>query len=127
MSRTCEVIDPCTEQSIGTIALGSAADAEKTVAAARRAFASFSQTTNEERIEPLKRIVGDPEAPQRRARRNQLTGNGRAALHRPGRAGGHERCHFEQAIKAIEKLCLRLPIAGLSKVVTEHRAFPDTG
>jgi aldehyde dehydrogenase (NAD+) len=34
-----EVIDPSTEQPIGSIAIGSAADAQKAIAAARRAFA----------------------------------------------------------------------------------------
>ncbi|WVT76362.1 aldehyde dehydrogenase family protein (plasmid) [Sinorhizobium chiapasense] len=57
VSKILEVIDPSTEQPTGTIALGSAADAEKAVAAARRAFASFSQSPKEERVELLKRIV----------------------------------------------------------------------
>ncbi|MBB4194679.1 acyl-CoA reductase-like NAD-dependent aldehyde dehydrogenase, partial [Rhizobium aethiopicum] len=57
VSKTLEVIDPSTEELMGTIALGSAADAEKAVAAARRAFASFSHTSKEERVELLRRIV----------------------------------------------------------------------
>ncbi|MBB4571814.1 aldehyde dehydrogenase family protein [Rhizobium leucaenae] len=54
---TREIIDPSTEQPIGTIAMGSAADAHKAIAAARSAFASFSQTTKEERLALLKRIL----------------------------------------------------------------------
>ena len=45
VSKTLEVIDPSTELPIGTIALGSAADAERAVTAARRAFSSFSQSS----------------------------------------------------------------------------------
>ena len=39
------VINPATEQSIGTISIGTAADADRAVKAARKAFASYSQTT----------------------------------------------------------------------------------
>jgi aldehyde dehydrogenase (NAD+) len=55
--RPFEVIDPATEQPIARIALGSAKDVDLAVAAARRAFEDFSQTTREERLELLNRIV----------------------------------------------------------------------
>ncbi|MFT4183643.1 MAG: aldehyde dehydrogenase family protein [Rhizobium sp.] len=55
--RTLEVIDPATEQPIGTIALGSPADAEKAIKAARAAFETFSTTTRDERLSLLKRIL----------------------------------------------------------------------
>jgi aldehyde dehydrogenase (NAD+) len=51
------VINPATEEQIATISLGSAADVDKAVAAAKRAFDSFSETTVEERRELLQRIV----------------------------------------------------------------------
>ena len=51
------VINPATEQAMYDIALGSAADVDKAVAAARRAFESFSQTTRDERVALLTRIV----------------------------------------------------------------------
>ncbi|MBK8763313.1 MAG: aldehyde dehydrogenase family protein [Burkholderiaceae bacterium] len=51
------VINPATEQPMYDIALGSAADVDKAVAAARRAFETFSQTTREERVALLTRIV----------------------------------------------------------------------
>ncbi|WP_425336102.1 aldehyde dehydrogenase family protein [Sinorhizobium numidicum] len=57
MSRIREVIDLSTEQPIGTMAIGSAADAQKAIAAARNAFVSFSQTTKEERLALLKRTL----------------------------------------------------------------------
>ena len=57
--RTHEVINPATEQVCGRISLGSAADVDKAVAAARRAFASWSQTSREERISVLQRILAE--------------------------------------------------------------------
>ena len=52
------VLNPATEEPIATISLGSAADVDDAVAAARRAFPSFSQTTREERLDLLMRIMG---------------------------------------------------------------------
>jgi aldehyde dehydrogenase (NAD+) len=51
------VINPATEAAMYEIALGSAADVDKAVSAARRAFDTFSQTTREERIALLTRII----------------------------------------------------------------------
>jgi len=52
-----DVIDPSTEEAYAKISLGSKADVDLAVAAARRAFAGFSQTTKAERIELLQRIL----------------------------------------------------------------------
>jgi aldehyde dehydrogenase (NAD+) len=52
------VLNPATEESIATISLGAAADVDDAVAAARRAFPAFSQTTREERLDLLMRIMG---------------------------------------------------------------------
>ena len=53
-SDTIDVINPATEQPIGQVAMGGAADVDKAVAAAKAAFETFSQTTREERISLLK-------------------------------------------------------------------------
>ncbi|MFT4067297.1 aldehyde dehydrogenase family protein [Paraburkholderia sp.] len=53
------VIDPCTEQSLGDVALGDASDAGRAVAAAKRAFASFSRTSVEERVALLEKILAE--------------------------------------------------------------------
>lgn len=55
--KTLDVIDPSTEEPCGRISLGSKADAEKAILAARAAFPSFSQTTKEERIALLEKII----------------------------------------------------------------------
>ncbi len=51
------VIDPATETQIGTIAAGSAADVDRAVAAALRAFDSFSVSPVADRIALLERIA----------------------------------------------------------------------
>ncbi|MEX6723253.1 aldehyde dehydrogenase family protein [Parapedomonas caeni] len=55
--RTMEVINPATEQAIGIISLGSAADVDRAVAAARAAFPAWSATSREERLAVLGRII----------------------------------------------------------------------
>lgn len=62
--RTADVINPATEEVSGQIALGSAADVDKAVWAARRAFASWSQTTREERLDILRAIKAEYERRQ---------------------------------------------------------------
>ncbi len=56
-ARPCDVIDPATEQPIARISLGGAGDVDRAVAAARRAFEGFSQTSREERLALLRAIV----------------------------------------------------------------------
>lgn len=48
--REQDIINPATEEVIGKVALGSAEDVDAAVAAARRAFETYSQTSREERI-----------------------------------------------------------------------------
>lgn len=52
-----DVINPATEQKIAVISMGSRADVDKAVAAAKKAFDSFSQTSKQERLALLKRIL----------------------------------------------------------------------
>jgi aldehyde dehydrogenase (NAD+) len=51
------VINPATEEPIATISLGSTADVDRAVAAAKRAFESYSETSLDERVALLRRIV----------------------------------------------------------------------
>ncbi|MFC0684910.1 aldehyde dehydrogenase family protein [Novosphingobium clariflavum] len=57
--RTAQVVNPATEEVSGTISLGSAADVDKAVAAARRAFATFGETSAKERLELLEAILAE--------------------------------------------------------------------
>jgi aldehyde dehydrogenase (NAD+) len=52
-----EVMNPATEQPIATISLGNAMDVDKAVAAAKRAFESYSETTRDQRLAFLRRII----------------------------------------------------------------------
>lgn len=54
--RYVEVIDPALEEPIAEVAMGSAADVERAVVAARRAFGTFSETSRDVRIALLQRI-----------------------------------------------------------------------
>jgi len=51
------VINPATEAPAGVISMGSAKDVDRAVAAARRAFESFAQTSREERRELLEKML----------------------------------------------------------------------
>ena len=56
-STMLDVLNPATEEVIGKIAMGSAADVDIAVKAASKAFNTFSQTTVEERLALLGKIV----------------------------------------------------------------------
>ncbi|MEN2430419.1 aldehyde dehydrogenase family protein [Comamonas sp. F1-6] len=55
--RSLEVINPSNEQAIARISMGSAPDVDKAVAAARRAFESYSRTSREERLALLAKVL----------------------------------------------------------------------
>jgi aldehyde dehydrogenase (NAD+) len=57
--KTLDVENPATEQVAGKIALGSAKDVDLAVKAAQKAFESWSQTSREERLEVLGRILAE--------------------------------------------------------------------
>src|SRR5437667_1778146 len=52
-----EVINPTTEEPVAIISLGSAADVDSAVAAAKRAFETYAETTRDERLMILRRII----------------------------------------------------------------------
>ncbi len=51
------VINPANEEPLATISLGTAADVNRAVAAAKGAFQSYSETSVDERVALLRRIV----------------------------------------------------------------------
>jgi aldehyde dehydrogenase (NAD+) len=57
--KTIDVINPANEDVCGRISAGTAADVDKAVAAARRAFETFSRTTREERLDLLQRVLAE--------------------------------------------------------------------
>ena len=52
-----EVINPADETAFATISLGSKADVDKAIAAAKEAFETWSQTSREERVEYLQKLL----------------------------------------------------------------------
>src|SRR3954463_3062445 len=58
-AKTLDVDNPTTEQVSGKIAIGSAADVDKAVEAARKAFATWAQTSREERLDVLQAILAE--------------------------------------------------------------------
>ena len=59
VANPLDVINPATEEVAGKINLGSAADVDRAVAAAKAAFTSFSRTSVKERIELMGAIAGE--------------------------------------------------------------------
>lgn len=57
--KTLDVINPATEEAIATISMGSAADVDKAVAAAKAAFETFGRTTPAERVELFGSILAE--------------------------------------------------------------------
>jgi aldehyde dehydrogenase (NAD+) len=57
--NTLDVDNPRTEQASGRISAGSAEDVDAAVRAARRAFASWSQTSREERLDVLQAMLAE--------------------------------------------------------------------
>ena len=60
--RTLEIENPATEENFAVISIGSKADVDKAVAAARKAFPAFSQTSVEYRAELLEKIAAGIQA-----------------------------------------------------------------
>ena len=56
-AKTLEVINPATEEAVAKIFLGGMADVDRAVAAANAAFPAFSQTSRENRIALMQKIL----------------------------------------------------------------------
>src|ERR1700722_16959764 len=60
--KELEVINPSTEEVFATISLGDQQDVDRAVAAAKKAFNSYQETTIEERLNLLHRIIEEYQA-----------------------------------------------------------------
>ena len=61
-AKQLDVINPAKEQVAGVISMGSEADVDRAVMAARKAFASFSQSSRAERLDLLDAILAEAKA-----------------------------------------------------------------
>ncbi len=57
VANDLEVLNPATEKPIAVISMGTAADIDRAVAAAKTAFATYSQTSVEERLALLEKLL----------------------------------------------------------------------
>src|SRR5882724_12784420 len=57
VKKSTPVVNPATEEAMYEVALGSKADVDKAVAAAKRAFETYSQTSREERVALMSKII----------------------------------------------------------------------
>jgi aldehyde dehydrogenase (NAD+) len=115
---TIDVINPATEEPFAKISAGSPADVDKAVAAARAAFVSFSQTTKEERLALLKKIVAAYEKKfEDIAQAVSAEMGAPINLARTAQAGSGKG-HLDSTIKALEGMELEEQ-RGMTRIVRE--------
>ena len=57
IANDLDVLNPATEKPVAVISMGSAGDIDRAVAAAKKAFATYSRTTTEERLALLEKLL----------------------------------------------------------------------
>ncbi|CAN7488405.1 aldehyde dehydrogenase family protein [Rhizobium sp. LjRoot98] len=57
VANDLEVLNPATEKPVAVISMGTAGDIDRAVAAAKKAFATYSRTTTEERLVLLEKLL----------------------------------------------------------------------
>ena len=117
-SATLDVINPATEAPFMKIAMGGAADVDRAVAAARKAFGTWAFSTREERLALLRRVLDEY---NRRFEdiAQAVTAEMGAPLEfaRDAQAWAG-RAHMEAAIKALEDMSFE-ETKGTSRIILE--------
>jgi aldehyde dehydrogenase (NAD+) len=113
-----EIINPATEQSIGQVSFGTPEDVDQAVAAARKAFADYSQWTVQQRLELLGRIV---EA--FKARYEEVASAITAEMGAPAELARKAQAasglgHFEATMAALETMPME-EVLGSSRIIRE--------
>lgn len=105
VAKELEVINPADEQAFATISLGSAADVDKAVIAARNAFTTWSVSTREDRLAWLERLIAIYESrlsDMARAISSEMGAPMTMALEEQAASGmGHLKA-FQRALKNFE-------------------------
>jgi aldehyde dehydrogenase (NAD+) len=117
-AKTLEVVNPSTEEPIGRISLGSAADVDKAVKAARAAFETFGRTSREERIALLESVIASyatrldetAEAISLEMGAPMWLAKSRQAPAGPG--------HFKQALEVLKTYCF-VQNRGTTRIIRE--------
>jgi aldehyde dehydrogenase (NAD+) len=97
------IVNPATEEEFARIALGTAADVDRAARAARRAFASYSETGREERLGYLQRIVEGFRRRLAELARMMTQEMGAPITFSTQRQATVALFHFEEAIRVLEK------------------------
>jgi len=97
------VINPATEEAIADINLGSAADVDRAAKAARRAFATYSETSVEERLRYLERIIAGFKLHLPELARTMTLEMGSPITFSTERQATVALFHFEEAARVLEK------------------------
>ena len=101
--KTGDVINPATEEVSGQISLGSPADVDKAVAAARRAFPSWSETSRAQRLDLLRAIQAEYEKRQQELGEAVVEEMGAPMSLGCGFHVGLGAGHLQTAIEVLEK------------------------
>lgn len=96
-----EVTNPATEQAFARISLGSAQDVDRAVAAARRAFTTYSTTTVEQRLAWLRRIIEGFRARLPELARTMTLEMGSPITFSTERQATVALFHFEEAVRVL--------------------------
>lgn len=97
-----DVINPATEEVAGTIAMGTAEDVDLAVKAARRAFATYSQSSREERLTLFRRVLSIfDERAEELAQLTTLEMGAPITFAREAQIAG-SRAHIADAIRILE-------------------------
>ncbi|MEO3387999.1 aldehyde dehydrogenase family protein [Mesorhizobium sp. CAU 1741] len=101
--KSLAIVNPATEEAVGRISLGSAADVDRAAQAARRAFASFSETTREYRMGLLERIVAGFRARLPELARTMTMEMGAPITFATERQATVALFHFEEALRVLAR------------------------
>lgn len=98
---TLGVLNPATEETFSRISLGSSADVDRAAKAARRAFASYSQTSVEQRLGWLRGIINGFRARLPELARTMTLEMGAPITFATERQATVALFHFEEAVRVL--------------------------
>ncbi len=113
-----EVINPATEEVFAEISAGAAADVDRAAAAARKAFETFGQTTRQERLALLRRVLDAYNARYEDIARALTAEMGAPAAFAKSSQAYVGRAHLEATIEALENFVFE-ESRGTTRVVKE--------
>lgn len=102
-SSTLGVINPATEETFAQISLGSRQDVDRAARAARRAFAAHSETSVEERLSYLRKIIEGFRARLPELARTMTLEMGAPITFATERQATVALFHFEEAARVLER------------------------